>query len=70
VCCSYFVYNLDIDAYRVLQNLCNILPTQAIKGTYYITTTSVGATFDFHVRKHYTFHFICVAKILQNPVQQ
>jgi len=29
VCCSYFLYNFDIDAYRVLQNLCNILPTQA-----------------------------------------
>jgi len=30
VCCSYFLYNLNIDAaHRVLQNLCNKLPTQA-----------------------------------------
>ena len=64
VCCSYFLYNLhlDTDAYRVLQNLCNILPTQAHNHNL------SGANFDFHIRKHYTFHFSCVAKTLQNPV--
>jgi len=29
----------------------------------------MGANFDFHIRKHYAFHFSCVAKILQNPVR-
>ena len=39
---------------------------EVLKGTYWITTTSEGANFDFHIRKHYTFYFICVAKILYN----
>ena len=36
-------------------------PHRHIIGTYYITITSVGANFDFHIRKHYAFHFSCVA---------
>ena len=69
VCCSYFLYNLDIDAYRVLQNLCSILPTQA--HSYYITIASVGANFDFHIKKQYALFILAsVAKILENHVQQ
>ena len=64
VCCSYF--NLDIDAYRpgFAESYC---PHRHIISTYYITISSLGANFDSHIRKHYTFCFIrSAAKILYN----
>ena len=29
----------------------------------------MGANFDFRIKKHFAFHFSCVAKVLQNHVR-
>ena len=47
MCCSYFLYNLDIDAYRVLQNLCNIQPRQACNWTKGVSTNDLWVKWKY-----------------------